>query len=194
MFLFTSSCLRICKYIRRVHEFTKVEIFSITADESQNESSKMLEEFCSIQTKLSEDLGLHFKVLDMAPFELGKPAYRKYDIEAWMPGRQLFGEISSASNCTDYQSRRLDIKYRNRDGDVKYTHTVNGTACAIPRMLISIFETYQQADKTIKVPSILKKYLKTDVFKSPIKRVYVSRIKSWLRYSMSVPITFLKIH
>lgn len=101
----------------------------------------------------------YFRILDMPPHELGAPAYRKYDMEAWMPARKIFGEISSASNCTDYQSRRLLIKQRNVNGDDTFVHTVNGTACAVPRMLIAILETFQERDGSVRVPEVLRGYL-----------------------------------
>ena len=108
-------------------------------------SDKMLEEIKGNQIELFSNLGFHFKVLDMSSEELGSPAYRKYDIEAWMPGNQFYGEISSTSNCTDYQSRRLHIKSRkilsDNKHENKFVHTLNGTACAIPRMLTSIVES-----------------------------------------------------
>lgn len=85
--------------------------------------------------------------------------FRKYDIEAWMPGRKMFGEISSCSNCTDYQSRRLHIKYASDESSPKFAHTLNGTACAVPRMLIALVETYQQPDGTILIPEALRKYM-----------------------------------
>lgn len=123
----------------RVHCFTKVEMFA-TCLPSQSES--ILEEFRNIQRRLFEGLGLCFKLYDMPVHDLGAPAYRKYDIEAWIPSRNEFGEISSTSNCTDYQSKRLNIYFQ--DGDKKFhAHTVNGTACAIPRMVIAILEQYQ---------------------------------------------------
>lgn len=123
----------------RVHCFTKVEMFA-TCLPSQSES--MLEDFRDIQRRLFEGLGLCFKLYDMPVHDLGAPAYRKYDIEAWMPSRKAFGEISSASNCTDYQAKRLNIYCQ--DGTNKFhAHTVNGTACAIPRMIIALLEQYQ---------------------------------------------------
>ncbi|KAF5300806.1 hypothetical protein FQR65_LT09109 [Abscondita terminalis] len=141
--------------IYRVHQFTKVEMFAISKSE---DSDNVLEEFRTIEENNFASLGLHFKTLDMPPHELGAPAYRKYDIEAWLPGRNIFGEISSCSNCTDYQSRRLNIKYRQ--GDVlKYAHTLNGTACAIPRMLIAITETFQTDKGVIEIPEVLQKYM-----------------------------------
>lgn len=142
------------KGIYRVHQFTKVEMFSVC---EPSRSTEMLEEFRKIEVNLFKKLGLHFQLLDMPPSELGAPAYRKYDIEAWMPGRKIMGEISSCSNCTDYQSRRLNIKVDSTD---EFAHTVNGTACAIPRMLISIIETFQREDGSILIPQVLQKYMK----------------------------------
>jgi seryl-tRNA synthetase len=142
------------KGIYRVHQFTKVEMFSVCR---ASQSEAMLEEFKDIEIGLFNKLGLHFKLLDMPPNELGAPAYRKYDTEAWMPGREMWGEISSCSNCTDYQSRRLNIKFDN-----EFAHTVNGTACAIPRMLIAIIETFQKEDGTIAIPKVLQKFMKKE--------------------------------
>lgn len=151
-----TSALHEEKGIYRVHQFTKMEMFSVCRP---TESTTMLEEFREIETNLFKNLGLHFKLLDMPPHELGAPAYRKYDIEAWMPGREMWGEISSCSNCTDYQSRRLNIKVDDTD---EFAHTVNGTACAVPRMLIAIIETFQREDGTIPIPQALKKFMKID--------------------------------
>lgn len=125
---------------------------------TQDHSENLLEEFLTIEKNLFENLGLHFKILDMPPHELGAPAYRKYDIEAWLPGRQLFGEISSCSNCTDYQARRLGIRYKCDDG-LKYAHTVNGTACAVPRMLIALIETHQDQRGGTQIPEVLWKWM-----------------------------------
>ena len=139
--------------IYRVHQFNKVEMFSICLP---SQSEQVHKEFLSLQTELLTNLGVHFKVLDMPPNELGSAAFRKFDIEAWMPGRGMYGEVSSCSNCTDYQSRRLHIKYGNEDD---FVHTVNGTACAAPRLLITLIETFQSDDKTVKIPEILKQFL-----------------------------------
>ncbi|KAB0800481.1 hypothetical protein PPYR_06221 [Photinus pyralis] len=141
--------------IYRVHQFTKVEMFAISKPEDSN---GILEEFRLIEEGNFASLGLHLRTLDMPPNELGAPAYRKYDVEAWLPGRNMYGEVSSCSNCTDYQSRRLNIKYS--DGDcVGYVHTLNGTACAIPRMLIAIIETFQTDKGVISIPEVLRKYM-----------------------------------
>lgn len=142
--------------IYRVHQFTKVEMFSVCRP---SESTALLDEFREIEINLFKNLGLHFQLLDMPPSELGAPAYRKYDIEAWMAGRKMWGEISSCSNCTDYQSRRLNIKI---DATDEFAHTVNGTACAIPRMLIAIIETFQREDGSIAIPAPLQKYMKKE--------------------------------
>lgn len=148
----------------RVHYFNKVEMFGITTDQ---QSSVMLEDFICIQKSLFEQLGICFKLIDMPPHELGLSAYRKFDIEAYMAGRNTWGEISSASNCTDYQSRRLNIKYRtlslneetNEIFSDKFVHTVNATACAVPRMLITICEQNQTSDGYIVIPQVLRPFM-----------------------------------
>ncbi|KAK3919108.1 Serine--tRNA ligase, mitochondrial [Frankliniella fusca] len=145
------------KGLYRVHQFTKVEMFGASTN---YQSEDLLEEFRSIQEEIFGSFNLHLQVLDMPPHELGAPAYRKYDIEAWLPTRQDFGEVSSCSNCTDYQSRRLNIQYTSQDPLLKdFAHTVNGTACAIPRLIMAICETHQQEDGSIRVPPVLRPFL-----------------------------------
>ncbi|XP_035478993.2 serine--tRNA ligase, mitochondrial [Scophthalmus maximus] len=151
----------------RVHHFNKIEMFGVTADETGEESAQLLEEFVSLQKEMFSALELHYRVLDMPTQELGPPAYRKYDIEAWMPGRNSYGEISSGSNCTDYQSRRLNILYEREDGSLQYAHTVNATACAIPRTIIAILETHQTKEGTVHVPRALQPYLGLEVIEKP---------------------------
>ncbi|XP_056613537.1 serine--tRNA ligase, mitochondrial [Triplophysa dalaica] len=151
----------------RVHHFNKVEMFGVTANETGEESDQLLNEFVALQKEIFSSLQLHYRVLDMPTQELGPPAFRKYDIEAWMPGRGSFGEISSASNCTDYQSRRLNILYETIDGSLKYAHTVNATACAIPRTIIAILETHQTKEGTVRVPDVLQQYLGLEVIEKP---------------------------
>lgn len=151
----------------RVHHFNKVEMFGVTADETGEESSNLLQDFLSLQKEIFSSLELHYRVLDMPTQELGLPAYRKYDIEAWMPGRNGYGEISSGSNCTDYQSRRLNILYERRDGSLQYAHTVNATACAIPRIIIALLETHQTKEGTVHVPRALQPYLGLEVIEKP---------------------------
>ncbi|XP_066150686.1 serine--tRNA ligase, mitochondrial [Euwallacea fornicatus] len=142
--------------IFRVHEFTKVEMFIVT---HPLQSDLMLEELRALQEHLFEPLEIHFQVLDMPPHDLGAPAYRKYDIEAWMPGRNIYGEISSCSNCTDFQSRRLNIQYKNSNGNCDFVHTLNGTACAIPRLLIALTETHQERNGVITIPQVVQKFM-----------------------------------
>uniref|UniRef100_A0A914C0R4 serine--tRNA ligase n=1 Tax=Acrobeloides nanus TaxID=290746 RepID=A0A914C0R4_9BILA len=154
----------------RVHEFTKVEMFVICKEE---ESDRELENLLEIQSRIFQQLGFYCRVLDMPSDELGPPASRKFDIEAWMPGRKMFGEVSSASNCTDFQSRRLGLRYRRaEDGTLVYPHTCNGTAIASSRALITLVETHQYSEQfkkshriQLKIPEVLKTSRRT----SPIK-------------------------
>uniref|UniRef100_A0A452R7P4 serine--tRNA ligase n=1 Tax=Ursus americanus TaxID=9643 RepID=A0A452R7P4_URSAM len=150
----------------RVHHFTKVEMFGVTGP-GLEQSSQLLEEFLSLQMEILTELGLHFRVLDMPTQELGLPAYRKFDIEAWMPGRGRFGEVTSASNCTDFQSRRLHIMFQKEAGELQFAHTVNATACAVPRLLIALLESNQQEDGSVLVPPALRPYLGTDRITAP---------------------------
>ncbi|XP_005886028.1 PREDICTED: serine--tRNA ligase, mitochondrial isoform X2 [Myotis brandtii] len=150
----------------RVHHFTKVEMFGVTGP-GLEQSSQLLEEFLSLQMEILTELGLHFRVLDMPTQELGLPAYRKFDIEAWMPGRGRFGEVTSASNCTDFQSRRLHIMFQTEAGELHFAHTVNATACAVPRLLIALLESNQQKDGSVLIPPALQPYLGTDRITAP---------------------------
>mmetsp|Transcript_23149 Transcript_23149/g.30854 ORF Transcript_23149/g.30854 Transcript_23149/m.30854 type:complete len:156 (-) Transcript_23149:248-715(-) len=122
------------KGLYRLHQFSKVEMFALTRGEV-SQSEQALEEMVAIQTEIVQSLGLSYRVLDMATEELGAAAFRKYDIEVWMPSRGDYGEICSASNCTSYQSRRLNICYLDEQNDRKLVHTVNGTALAVPRII-----------------------------------------------------------
>lgn len=144
--------------IYRVHQFTKVEMFGVT-NRSSEDSSKLMNEFLAIQTQLFTGLGIHFRVLEMPTQELGAPAHRKIDIEAWMPQKEFWGEISSTSDCMDYQSRRLSIKCRDEQDQVSHTYTVNGTACAVPRLIMNILETNQTADGNVNIPAALQPWM-----------------------------------
>lgn len=145
--------------IYRVHQFTKVEMFGVTDSDREMSGNDFLLELIDIQKSLFTELGLHFRVLDMPTAELGAPASRKFDMEAWMPAKQFWGEISSASNCTDYQSRRLHIKYRDANDAARFCHTVNGTACALPRTIMAICENFQDKDGSIRIPDVLQDYM-----------------------------------
>ncbi|KAK2391469.1 Serine--tRNA ligase, chloroplastic/mitochondrial [Trifolium repens] len=153
----------------RVHQFSKIEMFIFCRPE---ESDYYHNELIKIEEDMFSSLGLHFKTLDMASEDLGAPAYRKFDVEAWMPGLERFGEISSASNCTDYQSRRLGIRYRPSEALVpgpkkskgnlappQFVHTLNATACAVPRMIICLLENYQQEDGSVLIPEPLRPFM-----------------------------------
>jgi len=145
------------KGILRVHQFDKIEMFSLTKPE---ESKKELQFFLEIEETLMQALKIPYRVLQICAGDLGFPAAAKYDIEAWLPSENRYRETHSTSNCTDYQSRRLDIRYKdNKTNKLSLVHTVNGTAFAIGRILIMLIENYQQKDGTINVPDVLQKYL-----------------------------------
>jgi seryl-tRNA synthetase len=149
--------------IYRVHQFTKVEMFAYTLPEA---SDAMHDELLRIECKIFDGLGIPYRVIDTASADLGGPAYRKFDLEAWMPGRGKegeFGEITSTSNCTDYQSRRLGIRFKKKgEKGTHFVHTLNGTAVANTRALIAILENYQQADGSVLVPEVLRPWLGKD--------------------------------
>lgn len=124
------------------------------------ESDALHEELRLIEEEIFNGLGIPFRVVDTCTGDLGAPAYRKWDLEAWMPGRNggEWGEVTSTSNCTDYQARRLNIRYKDDDGKNKFLHTLNGTALAMSRAMIAVLENYQQADGSIKIPEVLVPY------------------------------------
>ncbi len=141
----------------RVHQFTKVEMFAFTLPD---QSEPMLEHLRDMECRIFDGLGIPYRVVDTATGDLGGPAYRKYDLEAWMPGRKGWGEVTSTSNCTDYQARRLNIRYRVKgEKGTRFVHTLNGTAVAISRGLIAVLENYQQADGSVIVPEVLRPWV-----------------------------------
>ena len=150
---------RATRGLYRVHQFSKVEMFAFTRPEDSDDT---LERLTRLQERIFQSLGIPYRVVDTCTGELGGPAYRKYDLEAWMPGRGEHGEyaeVTSASNCTDYQARRLNIRFRraNKKG-TEFVHTLNGTAVAISRALIVILENYQEADGSVRIPDVLVPY------------------------------------
>ena len=151
------------KGIFRVHQFDKVEMFSFCKPE---DSKKEHQFFLEMEEKLMQSLKIPYRVVQMCTGDLGFSTAAKYDIEAWIPSQNRYRETHSTSNCTDFQSRRLNIRYRDESGKLNFVHTINGTAFAIGRTLIAIIENYQQKDGSIKVPEILQKYLKFKVIKS----------------------------
>ena len=154
---------RATRGLYRVHQFTKVEMFAFTKPE---ESEAMHAELLEIECELFDGLGIPYRVLDIASGDLGGPAYRKYDLEAWMPGRGEggeWGEVTSTSNCTDYQSRRLGIRFRTQGTKgTTLAHTLNGTALAIGRAMIALLENHQQADGSIRIPEPLVAWMGKD--------------------------------
>ena len=149
----------------RVHQFTKVEMF-IFCDGDLEVSNQHHAELLAIEEELFQALEIPYRVLDICSGDLGAPAYRKFDIEAWMPGRGVYGEVTSTSNCTDFQARRLGIRhYPSETAKARPVHTLNGTAIALSRGLIAILENHQQADGSVVMPKALRQYLPFDVIK-----------------------------
>jgi len=144
------------KGILRVHQFDKVEMFIFCQPEESKKEHQLL---LSIEEKLMQALKLPYRVIQICTGDLGDPAAAKYDIEAWLPSENRYRETHSTSNCTDFQARRLNIRYRDKSGKLNFVHTINGTAFAIGRILIAIIENYQQRDGSILIPPVLQPYL-----------------------------------
>jgi len=147
---------RASRGLYRVHQFTKVEMFAFTTPE---QSDELHAEMLDIEERIFQGLGLPYRVVDICTGDLGGAAYRKFDLEAWMPGRNDYGEVTSTSNTTDYQARRLRIRYRRDGGRPQLLHTLNGTAIAVSRALIALLEHYQQEDGSILLPEVLVPYV-----------------------------------
>jgi seryl-tRNA synthetase len=155
---------RASRGLYRVHQFTKVEMFAFTTPE---QSETMHQEMLEIEERIFQGLGLPYRVVDICTGDLGGAAYRKYDLEAWMPGRDGYGEVTSTSNTTDYQARRLAIRYRKDGGRPQLLHTLNGTALAISRALIALLEIYQQKDGSVMLPKALIPYVGMEKIEPP---------------------------
>ncbi|MEK7165943.1 MAG: serine--tRNA ligase [Patescibacteria group bacterium] len=146
------------KYSRgmyRVHQFTKAEMFVYCKPE---DSDKMHDYLLSMEELIYQNLGIPYRVVKQCTGDLGAMASRKYDIEAWMPGRNDYGEVTSTSNCTDYQARNLNIRYKTKEGRSEFVHMLNGTAIATSRTPIAILENYQNADGSITIPDVLQPF------------------------------------
>jgi len=139
----------------RVHQFDKLEMFSITAPETSWDEHEYL---VSLEERILQRLGLPYRVVAICGGDTSAPSAKTYDLETWMPGREAYGETQSCSNCTDFQARRLRIRVR-RSGGTVYPHTLNGTAIATSRALIAVLENYQQGDGTVRVPEALVPYM-----------------------------------
>ena len=150
------------KGIYRVHQFTKVEMFGFTTPDLE-QSDEMHKLIVRIEEEIFQALEIPYQVVDTAAGDLGGPAYRKFDLEAWMPGRGeggAYGEVTSASNCTDFQARRLAIRCKAADKKgTQFVHTLNGTAIAITRAMIALIENHQQEDGSIRIPQALQKWM-----------------------------------
>ena len=141
----------------RVHQFSKVEMFVYAMPE---QSEAMLDELVAVEEEIFQKLEVPYRVVDVAAGDLGGPAYRKFDIEAWMPGRGDagdYGEVTSASNCTDYQARRLNVRVKGEDGN-RFVHMLNGTAVAVSRALVALLENHQREDGSVHIPEALQAY------------------------------------
>jgi seryl-tRNA synthetase len=154
---------RASKGLYRVHQFTKVEMFAFTSPE---QSERIHQEMKNIECEIFDALEVPYRVIDTAAGDLGGPAYRKYDLEAWMPGRGEqgeWGEVTSTSNCTDYQARRLNIRSKTQgQKGTWFVHTLNGTAIATGRAIIAILENHQNADGSITIPKALRELMGED--------------------------------
>ncbi len=145
--------------ILRVHQFDKLEMYSFCHPDKSEEEHELIR---GIEEEIMQDLKLPYQVLNICSGDLGNPAAKKYDIEAWIPSQNKYRELTSTSNCTDFQARRSQIKYKDKDGKPQILHTLNGTAAAIGRTIIAIYENYQNADGSINVPEILRQYVGKD--------------------------------
>lgn len=159
---------RASRGLYRVHQFTKVEMFVFCLPD---QSDAIHDELREIECQLFDAIEIPYRVVDIATGDLGAPAYRKFDLEAWMPGRGEageWGEVTSTSNCTDYQARRLNIRFKQKDQKgTHFVHTLNGTAYALSRALIAILENHQNPDRTVNVPLCLRPFLGKDLLGTP---------------------------
>lgn len=144
------------KGILRLHQFDKVEMFSITTPEKSEEEHQFL---LTQQRAIMDSLELPYRVIRLAAGDLGGPSAKTYDIETWIPSEQKYRETHSTSNTTDYQSRRLNIRYKTEQGDMQKVHMLNGTAVALSRLLIALIENHQQTDGSVTLPACLHPYL-----------------------------------
>lgn len=147
------------KGILRVHQFDKLEMFSFCHPEKSWEEHEFL---LNIEEEILQGLGLHYQVVNICGGDLGAPAAKKYDCEVWMPGQNQYRELTSCSNCTDFQARRGAIKYKDDKG-THFAHTLNGTAMASTRTLIAILENFQTAEGSVKIPEVLHPFLPAEM-------------------------------
>lgn len=140
----------------RVHQFNKLEMYAFTLPE---QSVEMHERILAIEEELWQAIGIPYHVINIAAGDLGAPAAKKYDIEYWSPVDGIYRELTSCSNCTDFQTRNLNIRVRRKDGGIEVAHSLNGTAVSLARSLVVILENFQNEDGTLTVPEVLRPYL-----------------------------------
>ena len=151
--------------IKRGHQFDKVEMYKFVAPEDSEEA---LQSMLGDAEGIAEALGLSYRVLELCTGDLGFHAAKSYDVEVWAPGCEEWLEVSSCSNCLDFQARRANIRYRPSEGArPRFVHTLNGSGLGLPRVLISVLETYQQADGSVRIPKVLQPYTGFDVIEAP---------------------------
>ena len=143
------------KGILRVHQFDKLEMFSFCQPQNSNKEHQL---FLALEEEMVQKLSLPYQVIETCTADLGDPAAAKFDIETWIPSEKKYRETHSTSNCTDFQAERLNIRFRDKNGDLRFVHTVNGTAFALGRIIIAILENYQKKDGGFGIPKVLKKY------------------------------------
>jgi seryl-tRNA synthetase len=146
----------------RVHQFNKLEMYVFCKPEDSEHWHRKLVE---LEEELCQALEIPYRLVRIAAGDLGMPAYKKFDIEYWSPADKAYRELMSCSNCTDYQARRLNIRYRNSEGKTAFVHTLNGTAAAYSRVAIALIENHQTGDGHVKIPAALQPYLhgKTEI-------------------------------
>ena len=151
--------------IKRGHQFDKVEMYKFVAPEDSEEA---LQSMLGDAEGIAEALGLSYRVLELCTGDLGFHAAKSYDVEVWAPGCEEWLEVSSCSNCLDFQARRANIRYRPSEGArPRFVHTLNGSGLGLPRVLISVLETYQQADGSVRIPDVLQAYTGFDIIEAP---------------------------
>ena len=144
----------------RVHQFNKLEMYSFCAPE---QSKEVHEKLRAIEEEIWQEIGIPYHVINIAAGDLGAPAAKKYDIEYWSPVDQKYREITSCSNCTDFQARGLNIRVRRKDGTVEVLHTLNGTAISLARTMVAVIENFAEEGGKLRVPAVLQPYLGTDM-------------------------------
>lgn len=140
----------------RVHQFNKLEMYAFTMPD---QSKEVHEKLLGIEEEIWQAIGIPYHVINIATGDLGAPAAKKYDLEYWSPVDGKYRELTSCSNCTDFQARNLNIRVRRKDGNVEVLHTLNGTAVSLARSLVAVIEHYQRTDGTLKVPEVLRPYI-----------------------------------